>query len=199
MRSSINGGPSTRPLSLALLTGDGLCVVDVDPRNGGAIPKGLGGTLTASTPSGGIHLFYRYGTTETLRNNNTGLLGTGVDFKARRGYVIVPPADGREWIVTCEPARLPGRFVALLRLPDRKHERHTTATFPVPREARGLLELPEHVRRADLVRYAYQLADAGYGEAPIYAELVTVATARGVSASGIDKWGIARIAEAAAA
>ncbi|CAM3430918.1 bifunctional DNA primase/polymerase [Stackebrandtia soli] len=84
---------------LAVRTGaaSGTVVVDVDPRSGGAATLAellaaglLPPTLTARTGSGGVHLYYAH-PGGTIRSG-AGALGPGVDVKADKGYVVVPPS-----------------------------------------------------------------------------------------------------------
>ena len=78
----------------------GLFVVDVDPegvvawadlcaRNGGHDT-----TVTARTPSDGLHVYF---TAENARST-VGKIATGIDTRGRGGYVIVPPSVGYEWV-----------------------------------------------------------------------------------------------------
>lgn len=65
-----------------------LLVVDVDAKKDGiATAKGLDlpGTLTAKTPGGGYHLFYRK---PGGVKNSVGLIGQGVDIRSNGGYVV---------------------------------------------------------------------------------------------------------------
>ncbi len=80
---------------LAVRTGaaSGLVVVDIDPRNGGALDSDLmPPTATVVTGGGGWHLYYRYpGNGQTI--SSRGLPGhPGVDIKADGGYVAAPPS-----------------------------------------------------------------------------------------------------------
>ena len=77
---------------LAIRTGaaSGLCVIDIDPRNGGQIDKELM-TPTAAVASGGggWHLYYRHPgglTVPALKDR------PGVDVKGDGGYVVAPPS-----------------------------------------------------------------------------------------------------------
>jgi hypothetical protein len=92
----------------------GVIVLDVDPRNGGAVAlrelcrthAPLPQTLTARTGSGGLHLWLAYA------GRARGQLCRGVDVKTESGYVVVPPslhASGRryEWLVGLPTARAP--------------------------------------------------------------------------------------------
>jgi putative DNA primase/helicase len=79
---------------VAVCTGNGLVVVDVDPRHGGEWDDELGRTLTATTPGGGWH--HWFGTTERI-GNAVGIL-PGVDVRGERGYVLAPGNPGYEWV-----------------------------------------------------------------------------------------------------
>jgi Bifunctional DNA primase/polymerase, N-terminal/AAA domain len=69
-----------------------LCVVDIDPRNGGTRPNGLPETLSARTPNDGLHLYFRGQT-------RSGKLTTGVDVKSARSLVVAPSLNGdRSWV-----------------------------------------------------------------------------------------------------
>ena len=77
---------------LAIRTGrvSGLCVVDIDPRNGGQLDKALmAPTATVATGGGGWHLYYRHPGGPTL----PALPGrAGIDVKGDGGYVAAPPS-----------------------------------------------------------------------------------------------------------
>jgi hypothetical protein len=72
----------------------GIVVLDVDPRHGGDVElhrlteqRGrLPETLTATTGSGGLHIWLAY------RGPARGVLCTGVDVKTERGYLVMPPS-----------------------------------------------------------------------------------------------------------
>lgn len=99
-----------RAVGLHLRTGriSQVVVVDVDDDEGmatlGALladPENtpLPDTVTAQTPSGGCHLFYRVDAEGVpLRTRPRGI-GPGVDLKADGGYVVLPPGPGRRWEV----------------------------------------------------------------------------------------------------
>ncbi len=80
---------------IAVLTGDGLVVADVE--HDAQMPVGLIAVDTprARSASGGAHLFFSStGTVQTRRREQTGfgdLLGEGT-------YVVVPPGSGRAWL-----------------------------------------------------------------------------------------------------
>lgn len=83
--------------SIATPTGDGLLVIDVDPRNGGKPPHWVPKTLSVRTQSGGLHFYLAID--EDIKSR-AGLFGPGVDSKCKGGYVLVPPSPGYEWINT---------------------------------------------------------------------------------------------------
>lgn len=64
----------------------GVFVVDVDPRNAGALPEGLPSTLgvLSGRGDGGRHLYFRGVRPATL--------GPGIDIKDWGGYVLAPPS-----------------------------------------------------------------------------------------------------------
>ena len=95
---------ATPDANIGIATGQmsGVVVVDVDVKNGAkgreslSSLKGLEQTLTATTPSGGWHLYYLC-PEGGIRCRN-GML-PGIDFKADGGYVVAPGStiDGREY------------------------------------------------------------------------------------------------------
>jgi len=79
--------------NVAIATGDGLYVVDVDDP-GSTLPQSLPPTRVSRTPRGGSHhLFYA---SEDLPNTTKKLTPT-TDTRGRGGYIVVPPSqvDGR--------------------------------------------------------------------------------------------------------
>lgn len=81
--------------NVGIATGNGLLVLDVDPRNGGlesleALKKEHGPveTMTVRTGSGGLHLYFQVEGTHQSRSG----LRPGLDVKADRGYVVAPPS-----------------------------------------------------------------------------------------------------------
>ena len=83
--------------NIGLVTGRGLLVVDIDPRNGGEesfnnleqIYGTLPPTVTVCTGGGGLHLYFSYEPTLDIRCG-TNILGDGIDIKGDRGYVVAP-------------------------------------------------------------------------------------------------------------
>ena len=101
----------------------GLVVVDIDDLD--AIPdlsEQLGWdptsdvTLISRTGRGGMHLFYRAGSTEV--KNSASKVVQGVDIRGSGGFVVIPPSahdSGAtyEWLTDHEPAPIPERMVAV--------------------------------------------------------------------------------------
>jgi hypothetical protein len=81
--------------AIATPTGDGLLVIDVDPRNGGRVPAWAPATRLVRTQSGGLHLHYKVD--EDIKSRAS-LFGRGVDSKSAGGYVLLPPSPGYEWL-----------------------------------------------------------------------------------------------------
>jgi hypothetical protein len=79
---------------LAIRTGtpSNLAVIDIDPRNGGALlPDLMPRTRCVSTGSGGWHLYYRHPGGSLAKNlDHRG--HPGIDVKADGGYVVAPPS-----------------------------------------------------------------------------------------------------------
>lgn len=96
---------------------EGVIVIDIDPRNGGenslaAFPA-LPTTRTTRTRSGGSHLWYTVDPSEKLR----GVFAPGVDVKRHgKGYVLIPPSPGYEYVVFGPMAPLPDWMVEELRI-----------------------------------------------------------------------------------
>jgi len=90
----------------------GFIVLDIDVKNGqdgraalaelerqhGPLPK----TLTAETPSGGLHLYFTMPDTDPPLGNSAGKLGPGIDVRGEGGYIVLPPSriNGRayKWV-----------------------------------------------------------------------------------------------------
>ena len=97
--------------NVGVATGNGLAVLDVDPRSGGhetlaAFVENVGGgveptTAEVATGGNGRHLYFR-----APAELASAVLGAGLDLKAAGGYVVAPPslhASGR--VYTWHPAR----------------------------------------------------------------------------------------------
>lgn len=91
--------------NVGLLTGNGICVLDIDKKNdvdGYKTLKKLEdqygpiNTFSISTPSGGKHLYFKISKTTKLPCKAglkvDGFANSGLDFRAERGYIVVPPS-----------------------------------------------------------------------------------------------------------
>lgn len=94
--------------AIATPTGNGLLVIDIDPRNGGRVPFWAPRTRMVKTQSGGIHL--HYAVDEDIKSR-AGLFGPGVDSKSAGGYVLIPPSPGYEWADLAPRTRLTAEFL----------------------------------------------------------------------------------------
>ena len=84
----------------------GIVAVDIDAPS--QVPELLDlQALTASTPSGGRHLYFRYA--EGIRNR---VFDWG-ELRSDGLYVVAPPARGREWISHSVIADLPEHLVKI--------------------------------------------------------------------------------------
>jgi hypothetical protein len=105
----------------------GLSALDVDPRNGGAVPTEVLGdpdTPMVHTPSGGVHLYYR----EPGEGRWRKTAGEGLDFQHGNKYLVAPPSihpDGGqyEWEISplgVDPQPVPGWLIELVTKPEPK-------------------------------------------------------------------------------
>jgi hypothetical protein len=84
--------------NIGIATGDGLVVVDVDPRHGGEETLAalieehgpLPQTWRVATGGGGVHFYF---TSSVNVPNSTGRVGPGIDVRGRGGFVIAPPSN----------------------------------------------------------------------------------------------------------
>jgi len=134
-------------LNLAIATGDGLLVVDIDPKHDGDITWdelcSHHGTPLAprhETPSGGYHLFFQ----APGLTNTSGRIGKGIDTRGDGGYVLVPHSqlhddDGeiiryrcieRHALVTNPPVLLPDWIRTLLETPEAPQPRRDAYIAP---------------------------------------------------------------------
>ncbi len=90
--------------NIGLRTGNGLVVVDVDTRHGGAIDTAWPSTRASQTRSGGFHLFYS--ASKPVRCS-VSVVAQGVDIRGEGGYVVVPPSSGWQWLNDEPLAELP--------------------------------------------------------------------------------------------
>lgn len=120
---------------IGIATGEvsGIIVIDIDPGKGGreAIIKlqqelgALPQDCMASTPSGGLHLYYAWPAGVDLRNTAS-KLGVGIDTRANGGLVGAPGSPGREWInKSDEWPELPTAWIERLKKP--KEQRSSLA------------------------------------------------------------------------
>lgn len=119
-----DGGQSN---NIGIATGSGVAVIDVDVKNGvdghaalSALEKELGAlpeTLTASTPSGGKHLLFRYPPEYSIKSS-ANQLAAGLDIRADGGYIVAPPSkiDTGEyrWTLKRKMADLPHAWISRL-------------------------------------------------------------------------------------
>jgi hypothetical protein len=161
--------------NIGIATGDGMVVVDVDPRNGGEVDPAWPDTLTARTAGGGWHFYYTVN--ERLRNSNSAI-APGVDVKADAGYVVAPPSvrDGSGWcweavrpMTTVDASVLRGRR-DIVKSVNRQSENMDIGNGRfVPLEV-----IPEGQRHSELARWAGWLRGQGYAEAEIGEVLAAV-------------------------
>lgn len=87
--------------NLGVACGNGIIVVDIDPRNGGhlawhELSRGqyLPDTWIVSTGSGGTHIYYRLPESMTIKSQSF----RGIDIQSTGKYVVAPPSMHRDGI-----------------------------------------------------------------------------------------------------
>lgn len=195
----VRGAWSTGQFNIGLATGpSGLIVIDLDAAKPGESPPppwdqepGIRSgqdvladlaeqagqplpldTLTVSTPSGGLHLYYRAPEQAALRNTAGTRLGWKIDTRAHGGYVLAPGSivDGRTYTIThdTDPAPLPGWLLARLR----------PAPLPPPpqRPAPVTSSRRDRYLQAAIVAETTKVTEAGTGQrnAALYAAAVAL-------------------------
>jgi putative DNA primase/helicase len=90
--------------NIGLRTGDGLVVIDVDPRHGGEVNPSWPATRASQTRGGGVHLLYR---SDRPVRCSASEVAPGVDIRGERGYIVVPPSPGWVWLNDLPLAELP--------------------------------------------------------------------------------------------
>jgi hypothetical protein len=155
---------------LAIRTGrvSGLCVVDIDPRNGGQLDRDLmTPTATVATGGGGWHLYYRHPGGPTL----PALPGAaGVDIKGDGGYVTAPPSihpgtgTPYRWVGGRGVAEMPPALRAALTRPPAPAG--TRPSGLVPARAAGGISSPPAL--LDALLRAVQNAPEGRRRATLY-------------------------------
>ncbi len=98
---------------VAIATGVGLVVLDVDVHRGGQARSSWPLTLTASTPSGGLHIYYRC-SPDLVIPTTEDVLGPGVTVRGEGDYVVAPDQRGRQWADLMPIVELPDELAAVL-------------------------------------------------------------------------------------
>ena len=122
----------------------GLLVVDVDVKNGGDesyakldMIYGFPDTLTARTPSGGRHVYYRLPDGHPGVPNSVQQLGKGNDIRSTNGYVVAPGS------VTEKGEYLWDRLVHVQPAPDWLIERCGTYKGRESAQRLGVMDVPD--------------------------------------------------------
>jgi hypothetical protein len=93
----------------------GVFVLDQDRLDAlGELPGELPPTLTASTPRGGAHFFFKHVEGVT---NSSGSLPKGLDVRGQGGYVLLSPSPGYSWVDRSPVAEAPEWLLDLIRGP----------------------------------------------------------------------------------
>ena len=142
-------------------------------------------TPMATSPSGGMHVFYR---ARKAYKNIAAIDGSGIDARSRGGYVLLPtPGNGREWL------RPYIGVTSMLDAPE-WFDRHKSASRPEQRRQRLPLSTDSEV--LDRGRFALEQACHAIENAPNGAQETTLNkeayTVGGMVARGDIPWAEAR-------
>ncbi len=145
--------------SIGMPTGEesGVFVLDQDRLEAlGELPGELPPTLTASTPRGGFHFFFKH--VEGI-TNSSGSLPKGLDIRGTGGYVLLSPSPGYSWVDRTPVAEAPPWLLDLIRArrtPDPKPLRRARK----PTSSNGA-PIPEGSRNGTLFFVALEIKDGG--------------------------------------
>lgn len=170
--------------NIGIATGraSGVWVLDIDPRHGGAVALAalesehgaLPPTITASTPRGGTHYYWRWPDDGPEIRNSVARVGDGIDVLGEGGSVVAPPSvralgGGYTWrCVGATLADAPGWLVAMTQPTPRRRQNVHMCTihgdldmYVATAAASELTELetaPEGTRNHALNRAAFNIA-----------------------------------------
>jgi hypothetical protein len=152
--------------NLGIRTGNGLVVIDVDPKNGGfetlaALEAELGSlprTHVVKTGSGGLHIFLSVEAKYSHAiESNEGKVGSGVDIRAKGGQVVAAPGIHKsgnryEWLVfTPGPlSPVPAAWVQRLVEVSSKHPRPDATQTPKVRRPRKKRQAKQKVTQEQI-------------------------------------------------
>lgn len=157
------GMPTGERSGVFVLDEDRSGAVEELEREHGPLPK----TLTAKTPRGGRHLYFRHVDGIT---NSPGGLPAGIDVRGEGGYVLVAPSAGYSWEDRSEVAEAPDWLVELVR--ERTPRPRRRDGGPRPRVEGGLI--PEGRRNGALTSIAGKLHDGTRNLAQLTEDLLTI-------------------------
>jgi hypothetical protein len=156
--------------NIGFLTGNGIVVIDVDPKNGGVeedvykmgFPRG---TYKVRSPSGGCHLYYQDPDNLFPTGLHNGEIGKGIDVQTNGQQIIVPPSviDGKAYEVV-DDLPLLVLYEMFLTLPLKKENKspslkeHSSSTREM---------IPTGQRNSTLHRKALSLLGEGYPKSAI--------------------------------
>jgi len=154
--------------NIGIATGQGLLVVDIDPRSGGSLEAlnavvPLPTTAILRTGGGGLHLYFSYDPTLTIRNSAS-KLAPGIDIRGENGYVVAPPsihASGNRYRWDKRGGYIPAPATLLQLLMDKAPTRPAAKETP---QGPASLFVTEGKRSSTLVSLAGSLRNQGANE-----------------------------------
>ncbi len=134
--------------NVGIATGQGLLVIDIDPRHDGSLEAlktsiVLPETATVQTGGGGWHLYFVYKKSQYEVRNSAGKLANGIDIRGEGGYVVAPPSNHVQGSYHWGERRTPASASELLLT--RLGARPPSATPTVQRKAATQMELTAHI------------------------------------------------------
>ena len=171
--------------NIGIRPAEGLIVVDVDPRNGGDVQlaamqdrfEQLPATLTATTGSGGLHLWF------ACPGPVRGKLAEGLDIKSHSGYLVAPPSVHEcggtyRWTDESPIADAPHFLRRLLAIP--KTTRRVVTSGASPQMVAGLVRAVAEAQEGARNRLLYWACCRAYERGLDVGALIDAAEANGL-------------------
>lgn len=143
--------------NVGIKTGDGVVVLDCDPRHGGDVaPLDLPITLVARTGSGGTHHYFA-----GRERNSAGKVAPGIDIRGEGGLVVAPPSNHASGGIYTWETPMPAEGLA-------QFPQHLLATQEPPKTLPSVSGEPKYLwgegqRNDRLFRFACRLRGSGLG------------------------------------
>ncbi len=128
--------------NVGIATGDGLLVIDLDPRHGGTLEAlaaltEIPETMYCTTGGGGWHYYFTYDTVRWQIKNSAGKLGSGIDVRGDGGYVVASPSrhmsgDAYVWLRPIPSLPVPAPLALLKKIDEGSRQARIALSSPKP-------------------------------------------------------------------